>query len=198
MKILVLAGAVLLSLSVAAAATPPTAPAGSTVPGRCTWIWKEVGDLGVWSERCDLDTGVWELEPSVDLPGFILTIGGDANDTVLQEFTKPVGAPIEAILPELRQRGYIPDDGECVFEAAAIRPAVRTISFFEIKPTGARKAAFDATPSDEVPDPPCGDYGWSAEGVRYFMTDLAHPDRVIYVNTGQDGMMFDETTITLK
>ena len=54
------------------------------------------------------------------------------------------------------------------------------------------------TPEDEIPDPPCGDYGWSTHGVRYFITDVAHPDRVIYVDTGEDGLMFDDATVTLE
>ena len=67
----------------------------------------------------------------------------------------------------------------------------------DIQPTGARKAAFDATPSDEVPEPPCGDYGWSTHGLRYFMTDIRHPDNVLYLNEGQDGMMFDPRTVRI-
>jgi hypothetical protein len=30
------------------------------------------------------------------------------------------------------------------------------------------------------------------------MTEAAHPDRVVYVNLGQDGTMFDPKTITLE
>ena len=61
-----------------------------------------------------------------------------------------------------------------------------------------RVAAFEATPEDEVPEPPCGDYGWPTHGVRYFMTDQRFPGRVVYVDIGQDGTMFDDTTITLE
>ena len=107
-------------------------------------------------------------------------------------------ATIASILPELRRRGYIPDDDECVLEPAAIRPAVRTIAFYEVKPTGKRKADFEATPEDEVPEPPCGEYGWSTHGARYFMTDLRHPDVAVYINIGQDGLMFDDATVTLE
>ena len=49
-----------------------------------------------------------------------------------------------------------------------------------------------------MPEPPCGEYGWSTHGVRYFFTDTRFPDRAVYVNTGQDGTMFDDTTITLE
>lgn len=174
--------------SVLAAERPPE-PTHSTDAARCEWQWKAGGGLGVWAERCAFDTGVWELKFRDDLPGFVLTVDGKENGTVLQLLRKPGDAAVSAILPELRKRGYIPDDGDCLFEpAVAVGPAERTLAFFEIMPTGARKAAFDATPADEVPEPPCGEYGWSTHGERHFMTDTRHPDRVVYINTGQDGL----------
>jgi hypothetical protein len=177
----------------------PAQPTGSMVdPAKCQWDWKDGGGIGVWTERCTLDTGVWELKFDESLPGFTLTVDGKGGETVLQLFRKPADADISAILPELRRRGYIPDDDLCVFQPAAIRPAPRTIAFFDIQPTGARKEALEATPPDEIPEPPCGDYGWSTHGVRYFMTDIRHPGSVLYLNEGQDGMMFDPKTVTLE
>jgi hypothetical protein len=183
---------------VAPAFAEPPKPMGSTDAERCGWEWKAGGGIGVWAERCDLDTGLWQLRYDEALPGFALTVDGGDVAVVLQTFAKPAEAPVSAILPDLRRRGYIPDDEECVFAPAAIRPAARTIAFFDIQPTGARKAAFEATPVDEVPEPPCGDYGWSTHGIRYFMTDTRFPDRVIYVDIGEDGMMFDPETVTLE
>ena len=190
--------AMLLALTMPALAQPPK-PTESVDPARCQWEWKTGAGIGAWAERCDLTTGLWELKFKGDLPGFVLTIDGEESQTVLQPFAKPADGDIAAILPELRRRGYIPDDGECVFQPVAdLGPAVRTLAFFEIAPTGARKAAYDATPEDTIPDPPCGDYGVSPDGMRYFMTDTAHPDRAVFVNIGQDGLMFDEKTVTIE
>ena len=197
MKTPTLAVAGLFALAPPALAEPPM-PTHSTDAGKCTWEWKVAGDLGVWAERCALDTGLWEIRERGDLPGFVLTIDGEEEATVLQVFEKGADADVAAILPVLRQKGYIPDDDDCLFEPAAIRAAPRTIAFLQVMPTGARKAAFEATPEDEVPTPPCGDYGWSTHGIRYFMTDIRRPNRVVYVNTGEDGLMFDETTVTLE
>lgn len=197
MRTVALAALSALALPAAALAQPPQ-PTGSSIPGSCTWEWKTGGGLGIWAERCDLQTGVWEPRFEASLPGFVLTIDGKAEGTILHVFDKPADAEVSAILPALRAKGYIPDDDECVFEPAAIRPAPRTIAFYEIKPVGARKEAFDATPEDEVPEPPCGEYGWSTHGVRYFLTDTRFPERVVYVNIGQDGTMFDDATITLE
>jgi hypothetical protein len=187
----------LLLASTPALAEPPK-PTHSTDPARCQWRWQEGAGLGVWTERCAFDTGVWEPKFDASLPGFVITVEGETVDTILHVFSKPADAPVAAILPELKTRRLIPDDDDCVFEPAAIRPAPRTLAFFHIVPRGKRKQAFDATPKDEVPEPPCGDYGWSTHGTRYFLTDIAHPGRVLYVNIGQDGMMFDEKTVTLK
>lgn len=197
MKIIALAALCTAVLPAVAGDRPPM-PTGSSVPGSCTWEWKTGGGIGIWAERCDLRTGVWEPRFDASLPGFVLTIDGEPEGTILQVFDKPAEADISAILPTLREKGYIPDDDDCVFESAAIRPAPRTVAFYEIRPVGKRLEAFDATPEDEVPEPPCGEYGWSTHGVRYFLTDTRFPDRVVYVNTGQDGTMFDDATITLE
>lgn len=189
---------VLVLVPPAAAAEPPPQPAGSTDPTSCRWEWKEGGGVGIWAERCALETGVWEPRFEASLPGFVLTIDGEDQETILQVFSKPAVGDVSAILPVLRARGYIPDDEDCVFEPDEDRSVAGTRTFFVIMPVGARKQAFDATPEDEVPEPPCGEYGWSTHGVRYFLTDTRFPDRVVYVNIGQDGTMFDEGTITLE
>ena len=49
-----------------------------------------------------------------------------------------------------------------------------------------------------MPDPPCGDYGVNPDGISYFLTDSAHPDKVIYLNRGQDGTLFDPATLTIE
>lgn len=178
---------------------PPEPPKGALADtARCQWEWKSGGGIGVWAERCALDTGVWELSFREDLPGFVLTVDGQREATVLQLFKKPADAGIAAILPELRRRGYIPDDALCAFGPAAITSAPRTAAFFDIRPTGERKTAFEATPADEVPEPACGEYGWSTHGIRYFLTDIRHADSVVFINTGQDGMMFDARTVTIE
>jgi hypothetical protein len=203
MKPVLILAACLATAALPALAAPvqPPKPAASAVdPKHCTWEWKTGAGIGVWTERCALDTGLWQLKFRDDLPGFALTIDGEDAGAVIHVFTKPADKDISAILPELRKRGFIPDDNECVFQTAgdyAGKPR-GTQSFLEIVPTGKRKAAYDATPNDEIPDPPCGDYGTDPDGIRFFLADSAHPDRIVYLNLGQDGTMFDATTVTLE
>lgn len=189
-----------LAVPALAAAAPPQ-PAKSMVDEeKCDWEWLSGGGIGVWAERCTLPTGAWKLEYREATRGFVLTIDGKDEVVVLQRFDKGPDQRVNGILPALRAGGYIPNDDECVFQTAAEipNPVPGVLAFFEITPIGNRKAAFDATPADEIPEPPCPDYGWSTHGTRYFVTDTGFPDRVIYVNTGQDGLMFDPSTVTME
>ncbi len=151
--------------------------------------------LVIDTSDCGYATGHWRVEVEPTLPGLALWRDAERIDTVVQLFTKTPTEEIAAILPALRSRGYIPDDDDCRFVPAEVRPMVRTIALFEIRPFGARLQRLQATPVDEVPDPPCGAMGWSTHGLRYFMTDLRRPDRVVYINEGQDGTQIDPRSI---
>jgi len=53
-----------------------------------------------------------------------------------------------------------------------------------------------ATHDDGIPDPPCGDYGETADSVEYWETQTgAH--HVMFVRAGQDDPLFDEKTLRL-
>jgi hypothetical protein len=208
MKIAVLAAACLAALALPASAQQPPKPTHSSDAELCRWIWwsgalPTGGSIGAWTERCDLPTGLWELDYTATLPGFWLTIDGEARIPVIHVFAKPADAGIDAILPALRGGGHIPDDDECVFAPPSewtlmtVGPTQKTQALFEIVPVGPRLAAIEATPDDEIPEPQCGDYGSSTHGTRYFVTDTRHPDKAVYLDLGQDGTMFDHTSVTI-
>ncbi|MGV3710464.1 MAG: hypothetical protein ACO1Q7_16660 [Gemmatimonas sp.] len=51
---------------------------------------------------------------------------------------------------------------------------------------------------NEVPEPPCGDYGRDPDGRRYFQAWITgNVRRVLFVNIGQDDPLFDEMTLQL-
>jgi hypothetical protein len=193
--------AFLAAVAPALAGQPPK-PTDSTDPDHCTWVWQTGGGLGAWTEQCKFDTGLWQLKYDDNPAGFSLFVDDENTGVVLAPFAKPADAGVEAILPELRQRGLIPDDDECAFQPAnsdviaSIGPTPRTRAFFEIMPTGKRNKTFDATPEDEVPEPPCGEVGFDPDGIRLFMTDVTHPTGVVYMNLGQDGTMFEPRSVT--
>ena len=204
---LAIKGAVLTAFFAAgtAAAAPlvqPAQPATSTDPA-CSWVWQSGrvpgGTFGVWTERCPFSTGLWQPKFMPGLPGLDLTVDADDTGTVLQVFTKPADADVSAILPGLKKAGHVLDDAECVFAPAAdeLGKPSGTQSFFEVNPTGKLLEKLNAEPDDEIPEPPCGDYGWDPDGIRFFITDTSYPGFVVYVNLGQDGTLFDPATIRI-
>ncbi|MEI7970784.1 MAG: hypothetical protein WCJ69_17545 [Betaproteobacteria bacterium] len=172
------------------------APRGDTTAGDgCTWQQLASGPVQLRARSCRYATGHWRVQAEPDLPGFALWRDNERVATVIQWFPRLPDAPVDAILPALRSRGYIPNDAECVFRPATGPAAPRTRAYHDIRPVGARLARLEATPADQIPDPPCGDYGWSTHGVRYFLTDLRFPEWVLYVNEGQDGTLIDAGSI---
>ncbi len=176
----------------------PPMPTHSTDKYGCEWQWLRGGGIGLWAENCKLATGNWHVDWESALPGFALWHDDDRVATVVQIFRKPPGASIDTVLPELKSRHYVPDVVDCQFKPVNIRPAPRTIAFFDIRPEGERLKDFESPPKDQVPPPPCGEYGWSTHGIRYFISDLRQPELILYVNEGQDGTMIEPDSIVFE
>jgi hypothetical protein len=61
-----------------------------------------------------------------------------------------------------------------------------------------KQLAAQADPN-EVPDPPCGDWGDAPDGIQYFEAQPASGvAKVLFVRVGQDTPLFDEATLRLK
>ena len=181
-----------------ACAMPGWAPsANAPAPAAdCRAVDLSVAGLRLQAQDCQLSTGHWRVLAEPALPGLALWRDGDRQATVLQLFTKPADAPVSAILPALRAGGHIPDDEDCQpVPASPARAAPATQTRYEIRPFGARLRALQATAADQVPDPPCGAYGWSTHGVRYLLLDQRRPDRVLYLDEGQDGTLIQPLTL---
>lgn len=177
------------------AAAPP-APYYATDRDRCEWIWRQGRDVGLWTEQCRFDTGLWGVVYDAEKDRFALRVNSGEPYTVLQPFRSAGGAP--ALLPELKARGLVLNDPECVMAKVADRPAPEGWTAWEVVPTGKKKADFDAKVQVEIPEPPCGALGFAVESIGFFMANNASPDRVLYANLGQDGTMIDLTTVTLS
>jgi len=177
--------------------SPATAPPAlaEAAGNACVIEHFQVENLHVDGQSCRYATGHWHLRLEPALPGLALWRDEERIDTVVQLFPRDPDVPVDTVLATLRTRGYIPPDHDCVFEPAKLWAAPRTIAFFQVQPVGERLQRLKATPRDEVPDPPCGDYGWSTHGVRYFLTDLRAPQWLVYVNEGQDGTLVNPRTL---
>lgn len=194
------AATALLALALGGCGTVKTAPpspmAAASEP--CVAEQFQVGNLTVGGRSCRYATGRWHLRVEPTLPGLALWRDDTRVDTVLQLFPRRPGEPVSVILPALRAQGAIPDDGECILVPAPMGPAPRTVTYYQVRPIGERLRRLEATPKDEIPDPPCGEYGASTHGVRYFIDDLREPRWVVYANEGQDGTLVDPRSIAWR
>lgn len=173
----------------------PPSPFYGTDLKACRWAWVTGKDVGLWTEDCSFDTGRWQVSYDAAKDLFALSVNGEDPATVLQGFVT-AGGP-QALLPELKARGLVLNDKECVFEASAEPLAPKGWTAWQVVPAGQKKAAFEALPDDEIPEPPCGDYGMAVDGITFFMVKDGAPDRVFYVNLGQDGTLIEPASVTV-
>jgi len=164
-------------------------------PG-CEWQSLSSAPLQVGAWSCVMPTGRWHVRAEPGLPGFALWVDDSRQQTVLHAVPRQPGAPLSSVVAALARAGHVPPD-DCIFVRARGHPVPRGARAYEIRPAGARLAALRATPRDEVPDPPCGEYGWSTHGVRWFVVDPRRPRWVVYVNLGQDGTLIDPGTLRI-
>ncbi len=175
----------------------PPSPFYATDKLACAWHWILGKGIGVWAESCKFETGSWEVQYDPQNDYFTLSVDGSSAYPVLRQFRKKPEEGPEVLLPELRKAGLIPDDDLCQFAPAESQAGPKGWSLWEIVPVGSRKEEFEQLPDDEVPEPPCGEIGYAVDYVGFFMVSESRKDRVLFVNLGQDGTMFDAFSIAL-
>ena len=173
----------------------PAAPFYSTDKTNCSWTWKQGKGVGLWTEQCRFDSGLWDVVYDPDKDLFALRVDAGEPYPVLRQFRKEGGAV--ALLADLKARGLVLDDAECVMAQVSGQPLPQGWTTYQVVPTGQRKAAFDSVVQVEIPEPPCGELGYRVDLIGFFMVNDATPDRVLYANLGQDGTMIDLASIRL-
>lgn len=173
----------------------PPIPVWQTDAQRCTWEWRRGGDMGLWAETCQFATGSWQVIWDADLRAFVLRHDGVNRGVLVQSW--PIGAKdgIQGLTSVFRDAGHLKGNVDCVWRRAPELVARRSGEFFVLSPAAAD--AMRPSPAGEVPDPQCGPYGASSHGVRYFYIDPRWPDRVIFVDEGQERPLFDPASITV-
>ena len=174
----------------------PPAPFYATDRNKCEWIWRQGKDVGLWTEQCRFDTGLWGVSYDPEKDRFALRVNSGEPYTVLQPFRSAGGAA--ALLPALKARGLVLDDPECVMARVSDRPVPEGWTAWQVVPTGKKKEAFDKQVQIEIPEPPCGALGYAVDSVGFFMAKDDQPGRVLYANLGQDGTMIDLASVTLS
>ena len=171
-------------------------PFYSTDRTACSWVWRQGSDLGLWTETCKFDTGLWGVTYDDKDNRFALRVNDGEPYTVLQEFREPGGPP--ALLAELKRQGLVLDDDQCQMAQVSDQPAPPGWTAWQVVPTGKMKEAFDKQVQVEIPEPPCGRLGYAVDSVGFFMVKDDTPGRILYANLGQDGTMIDLASIRLK
>ena len=189
-----------LLLAAAFAAAPPSKPSRKPVKG-CRW--EKLADAAVgleaWVQRCDFGSRTVDFVLEKSALAIRYSDGGKP-DPVVEVFDLEEGETAEAGIQRLWAERT----------PKFFRSRCALAAFREAKPTaGAARYTFEPLPAyaaelkrkedpNEVPPPPCGDWGWAPDGVQYWE---AHPKesarRVLFVRAGQDTPLFDERTLKI-
>lgn len=174
-------------------------PAPSRPPiDKCVWeklTDKTIG-LGAWAQRCNF--GFRQIH--FEFVGNALAIkysDGGAPDPLVEVLDIQPGETAEAAMRRL----FLEKTDKAVNARCELAPYTEGTV-----PAGVKRYAFspDAayakelkarTDPDEVPDPPCGDWGEMPDGIQYFEVPAGEGHKLLFVRVGQDEPLFDEQTL---
>lgn len=168
----------------------------------CKWMEVKGRTLAMNGYACGPDFGNVHLVADETLPGFAL-VEGTAPDAmtyrvVVQVFTKPKDAGIDAILPAIRKLSPGAATATCTLQPAAdpLDPEHSKRKLYQLAPTGAAKAAWDKANAVEPQDVlPCGPMGVAPSGDRLFEVMADDPAKVSYIDYGSEIQPFDAASL---
>ncbi|CAN5195354.1 hypothetical protein BH09PSE2_BH09PSE2_13430 [soil metagenome] len=201
--------AAFLALTAAGATTPTlAAPAKAPQPpgaareayGDCRWGEVRGKTLSMWGYACGPRFGNVHLEADDALPGFVLASNRDgqkSRDVVVRLFRRPAGAPLAAILPQVRAASPGGVYSKVCVLSAYPAPVSGLGPVTALQPAGAARRAYDkaSKSTTDVPDPPCGDLGVGPAGDRIFVALKGDPTAVAYIDMGSEVQPFDPRTL---
>jgi hypothetical protein len=162
-------------------------------PG-CKWGEVRSEGLSIWAFACEKS----KLVADPTAPGFSLAWTNDQgkveNHSVIVVFKKPVEAGIEAVLPQVMTSSGAETDDTCAFE-----PVPNEKGLYSLKPTGKTKAAYAVLlETGETEAMPCGRWGPSESGERFFKILPEAQDKVIAIDMGSEIQPFDTKTLRVS
>ena len=176
----------LLLVLFASAAGQPSRPPDKG----CKWEKFSNAGLEAWVQRCDYGSRKIDFVARGTSMAIRYSDGG-APENVVDVFDRLPNESGEAavkrvfaahtnaaLVAKCVMRPYVEPDG---------RKDVKRYTFVEKHPKKPKE-----TSDDVVPEPPCGDWGTSFDGIQYFEV---HPGKVFFVRVGQDIPLFDEQTL---
>ena len=197
MRSIIWAGALFASVTLSAIARADE-PAPSRPPiDKCAWekrADKTVG-LAAWAQRCDF--GFRQIH--FEFVGNALAIkysDGGAPDPLVEVFDIKSGETAEAaVLRLLLEKTDKSVSARCVLAPYTQGTVPAGVKRYTFSPDAAYAKELKALAYDEVPEPPCGDWGEMPDGIQYFEVPAGEGRRVLFVRVGQDEPLFDEQTL---
>ncbi|ESY83020.1 hypothetical protein X740_03515 [Mesorhizobium sp. LNHC221B00] len=174
-------------------------PAPSRPPiDKC--VWEKLADktigLAAWAQRCDF--GFRQIH--FEFVGNALAIkysDGGAADPLVELFDIKPGETAEAALQRLLlEKADKTVSDRCVLTPYTEGSVPAGVKRYTFSPVAAYAKELKAlTNPDEVPEPPCGDWGEMPDGIQYFEVPAGEGQKVLFVRVGQDEPLFDEQTL---
>jgi hypothetical protein len=196
--------AAVIPIAFLAVSQPPRAQASE--PSRkplkgCAWEKLSDPALGLeaWVQRCDF--GFRKIDFKVAKGSLLIhwSDGGGSTEPVVDVLDLLRGETPEAGI----QRIYASHTDKklvahCVLRSYTEGTTPPGVKRFTFVPDARYRKPLDARKEEGVPDPPCGDWGESPDGIGYFEVQPASGARkVLFVRVGQDEPLFDEKTLRL-
>jgi hypothetical protein len=182
-------------------ARPATTPSRAAQDG-CQWERFSDADLGLeaWVQRCDY--GYRKID-FLKVPGALAVRYSDSEgepDRVIEVLDLQPGEAPEAGLSRLFAARTDPQVAKrCILAPYREGSGPAGVTRYGFVPDAkyAKELAAKNDPN-EVPDPPCGDWGDVVDSIQYWEV---HPksdaQRVLFVRAGQDDPQFDEQTLEI-
>jgi len=177
------------------------APSRPAIKG-CKWEKLSNADAGLdaWAQRCDFGFRKIDLYWNGNAIMIRYSDGGDPS-ALVEVLDLRAGESIEVGIRRIFAE-HTADKAlvaQCVLAPYAAEKPPAGVKRYTFVPNAAlKKRLYAQADPNEVPDPPCGDWGDAPDGIQYFEAQPASGARkVLFVRVGQDEPLFDEKTLRL-
>jgi Ssp1 endopeptidase immunity protein Rap1a len=197
---LALASAVLwLPMNAAVAQTGE--PSRAALPG-CVWEQRSSAEAGLaaWVQRCDYGSRKIDLFFKENTLAIQYSDGGEPS-AVIEVFDLRQGetpaAGVKRVFADLTADQTFVE--RCVLTPYRETRAPAGVLRFTFVPDAAYQKELDAQADpNDIPEPPCGEWGFAPDGIQYFeAVEAGKSRRLLFVRAGQDTPLFDENTLQL-
>jgi hypothetical protein len=174
-------------------------------PKDCAWekLFDATLGLDAWIQHCDYHGRKINLYAKGNALLQHYSDGGE-DEKLIETFDVQVGEKPEAAIKRVFAV-HTPDKSlvaRCQLEpykdeAPEAKRPPKGVARYTFLPNAALKKELDAKqdPGD-IPEPPCGDWGYTPDGIQYFEAH-AGSNKILFVRVGQDEPMFDEQTLRI-